>query len=192
MANPYVSDQRVDEEVRKAVAKALRKDESAVTMDASVVDTLGGTSLDFLDITFRLEQAFAIKLPHTLLVDQIEEMYGEGKAVDAQNALTEDAVELLRRRLGDHPTLRAGMFSDEVPALVTPRTLATGVKEVLAGLPAACPSCKASAWKSADGAKVVCGACGKPAAYPEGDRVSRDWIERVAREKGLFGVPTAG
>jgi acyl carrier protein len=191
MSNRYVSDQRVDEEVRKAVAKALRKDESTVTMDASVVDTLGGTSLDFLDITFRLEQAFGIKLPHTLLVDQIEEMYGEGKAVDGQNTLTADAVELLRRRLGDHPALKEGMYSDEVPALVTPRTLSTGVKEVLAGLPAACPSCKATAWKSDDGAKVVCGACGKPAAYPEGDVVSHDWIEQVAREKGLFGVTTS-
>jgi acyl carrier protein len=190
MANRYVSDQRVDDEVRKAVAKALRKDESTVTMDASVVDTLGGTSLDFLDITFRLEQAFGIKLPHTLVVDQIEEMYGEGKAVDGQNTLTADAVELLRRRLGDHPALKEGMYSDEVPALVTPRTLATGVKEVLAGLPAACV-CKATAWKSDDGAKVVCSACGKPAAYPEGDVVSHDWIEQVAREKGLFGVTTS-
>jgi acyl carrier protein len=188
MANPYVSDARVDDEVRKAVAKALRKDESAVTLDASVVDSLGGTSLDFLDITFRLEQVFGIKLPHTLLVDQIEETYGEGKAVDAQNALTQDAVDLLRLRLGDHAALKAGMYSDEVPALVTPRTLATGVKEVLAGLPAACTHCGAASWKSDDGARVVCGACGKPAAYPEGDVVSRNWIERVAKEKGLFGV----
>ena len=188
MANPYVSDQRVEEEVRKAVAKALRKDESAVTMDASVVDTLGGTSLDFLDITFRLEQAFGIKLPHTLLVDQIEETYGEGKAVDSQNTLTKDAVEVLRLRLGDHEALKEGMYSDEVPALVTPGTLAMGVKEVLATLPAACPSCKASAWKSEDGAKVVCGSCGKPAAYPDGDEVSRTWLQKVAGEKGLFGA----
>lgn len=188
MTNPYVSDQRVDDEVRKAVAKALRKEESAVTMEASVVDELGGTSLDFLDITFRLEQAFGIKLPHTLVVDMVEEIYGEGRAVDTKNCLTKDAVELLRLRLGNHAALKEGMYSDEVPALVTPGTLASGVKEVLAGLPASCPSCKATAWKSDDGAKVVCGSCGKAAAYPDGDALTRAWIQKVAGEKKLFAA----
>jgi acyl carrier protein len=188
MANPLVGDARVEEEVRKAVAKALRKDESQIDMDASVTEVLGGTSLDFLDITFRLEQAFGIKLPHTLVVDQVEEMFGEGKAVDEKNCLTREAVEILRVRLGDHPSLKEGMYSDEVPALVTPRTLAQGVREVLAGLPTACPSCKATSWKSDDGAKVVCGSCGKPAPYPDGDTVARDWIRRVVEEKRLFAV----
>jgi acyl carrier protein len=185
MANPLVTDARVDEEVKKAVAKALRKDESAIGMDSSVTEALGGTSLDFLDITFRLEQAFGIKLPHTLLVDQVEEMFGEGKAVDDKNCLTPAAVELLRIRLGDHASLKEGMYSDEVPALVTPRTLASGVKDVLVRLPAKC-SCGKSQWKSDDGAKVVCGACGKPAAYPDGDAVSREWIHKVVEEKKLF------
>lgn len=188
MANPLVTGARVEEEVRKAVAKALRKEESAVTMDASVTEALGGTSLDFLDITFRLEQAFGIKLPHTLMVDQVEELFGEGKAIDEKNCLTADAVALLRMRLGDHPSLKVGMYSDEVPALVTPRTLAVGVQEVLGHLPGKCPACGATSWKSDDGAKVVCGGCGKAAAYPDGDVLSRQWIQKVAEEKGLFAA----
>lgn len=186
MANP-VSEATIDLEVRRAIAKSLRKDESVVTMGASIIEDLGGTSLDFLDITFRLEQAFGIKLPHTLLVDQIEELYGEGSAVDAGGKLTPAALEIVRLRLGEHPALKEGLFSDEVPALVTPAALAGGVKEILARLPDACPSCGASAWK-ADGAKVACGACGKAAAYPEGDALTQAWIRATAAERGLFAA----
>lgn len=184
MAHP-VTDDVVDLEVRRAIAKALRKDEKAVSLTSSIIEDLGGTSLDFLDITFRLEQAFGIKLPHNLLVDQIEELFGEGTAVDPSGKLTPAALEIVRLRLGEHPALAEGLFSDEVPALVTPGALAAGVKEILACLPAACTHCGAKAWK-ADGGKTLCGACGKPAAYPEGDALTRDWIRATAREKNLF------
>jgi acyl carrier protein len=186
MAAPLVSATTIEDEVRRAVAKALRKEEAAVGLDASIVEDLGGTSLDFLDITFRLEQAFGIKLPHTVLVDQMEEVFGEGKAVDARGGLTKEAVEILRLRLGDSPVLKPGMFADEVTALVTPRTLAEGVKEVLAHVSERC-GCGASTWK-AEGTKVACGTCGRPATYPDGDALSRDWLRQAAREKRLFAV----
>jgi acyl carrier protein len=188
MANALVSPARIDGEVRKALAKALRKDEKAIAMDASVIHDLGGTSLDFLDITFRLEQAFGIKLPHTLLVDQVEEMFGEGKAVDDQSRLTPAAVEIVRLRLGDPPGLEKGMYSDEVPALVTPAVLALGVKEILDQLPAACTHCGAGNWSCDDGTHVKCGTCTKDAVYPDGDALTRAWIESVVRERKLFAV----
>jgi len=188
MANALVSDARVEEEVKKALGKSLRKDPSALAMDASIIGGLGGTSLDFLDVTFRLEQAFGIRMAHQVLLDHVEESYGEGKAIDGSGCLTAPAVELLKMRLGDHPSLAPGMYADEVPALVTPRTLAQGVSEILAQLPAACTHCKASAWQSDDGAKVACGACGKPAAYPDGDTLMKRWLEGVEREKKLFAA----
>ena len=187
MAYP-LTDARIDEEVVKAVAKALRKPESAVVLEASIIEDLGGTSLDFLDITFRLEQAFGVRLPHNLLVDQIEELFGEGTAVDAKGRLTPAALEIVRLRLGLAPGAAGaadGLFSDEVPARVTPRALAAGVKEILAQLPARCPACQAERWTAA-GAKAKCGACGKDAAYPDGDALAQQWIRRVAREKSLF------
>ena len=188
MANALVTPARVEEEVKKALAKSLRKDPAAISMDASVIGKLGGTSLDFLDVTFRLEQVFGIRLAHQVLLDHVEEAFGEGKAIDASGCLTAPAVELLKLRLGDHPSLTAGMFADEVPALVTPRTLANGVVEILDQLPAACTHCHTSVWKSEDGARVVCGACGKPAAYPDGDTLAKRWIADVEREKKLFAV----
>jgi acyl carrier protein len=182
-----VPDSDIDLEVRRAIAKALRKDESAVTMDASVIEDLGGTSLDFLDITFRLEQAFGVKLPHNLLVDQIEELFGEGTAVDGSGQLTPSAKEVVRLRLGDHEKLAGELFADEVPALVTPRALALGVKEILLRLPPACV-CGASAWKRGEGVKVVCGACGKAPTLPDGDTLTQEWLRALAAEKKLFAV----
>lgn len=188
MSNPLVTEARIVEEVQKALAKSLRKEPAAIRMDASVIVDLGGTSLDFLDMTFRLEQAFGIRLAHQTVLDHVEETYGEGKAIDASGALTADAVVLLKSRLGEDAPLQAGEFADEVAKLVTPGTLAQGVREVVAALPPKCTHCGATDWKSADGAKVKCGACGKDAAYPDGDTLLKAWIGRLATERKLFGA----
>jgi acyl carrier protein len=188
MANPHVTSARVEDEVRKALGKALRKDPAGLPLDASIVRDLGGSSLDFLDITFRLEQAFGIRLAHTVILDHVEETFGEGTAVTPGGELTPAAVALLRLRLGDHAGLAEGMFADEIPAMLTGAHLARKVEDVLAELPAACTHCRATAWKSEDGAKVVCGSCGKPAAYPDGDALTKRWLAEVQREKGLFAA----
>jgi acyl carrier protein len=188
MPNSYVADARIVEEVQKALAKSLRKEPAAIRMDASVMDDLGGTSLDFLDMTFRLEQAFGVRMSHQTLLDTVEETYGEGKAIDADGALTADAVTLLKMRLPGAAALEAGAFADEVPKFVTPETLANGVREILAALPAACTHCGATAWGSATGAKVVCGDCQKDAVYPDGDALTKAWLAGVAKEKHLFGA----
>ncbi len=187
MGNALVTAAKIEEEVQKALAKSLRKEPSAIRMDASVMDDLGGTSLDFLDMTFRLEQAFGIRLAHTTILDHIEETFGEGKAIDSSGALTKDAVAVLAARLGNPAGLEVGMFSDEVAKFVTPNTLAQGVREALASLPAKCTHCGAEKWESPDGAKVKCGACGKEAAYTDGDTLAKAWLTQFAKEKGLFG-----
>ncbi len=188
MSNSFVTDAKIVEEVQKALGKSLRKDPTAVRMDASIMDDLGGTSLDFLDMTFRLEQVFGVRLSHQTLLDTVEETYGEGKAIDADGCLTADAVTLLRMRLKGAASLEAGAYADEVPKFVTPETLANGVREIVAALPAACTHCRASAWKSADGIKVSCGACNKDAAYPDGDALTKSWLAGVSKETHLFGA----
>lgn len=182
-----VPEAEIDLEVRRAIAKALRKDEAAVGMDDSVTEALGGTSLDFLDIQFRLEQAFGLKMPHNMLIDQIEELFGEGKALDGQGRLTADAKVVVQLRIGDDGRLAGEVFGDEVTALVTPRSMAGFVKEILAQLPAGC-GCGASGWKRAEGVKLACSACGKPPSFPDGDTLTQQWLQATAREKRLFGV----
>ena len=49
--------------VRETLVDALGVDEDEVTEDARLMEDLGAESIDFLDIVFRLEKAFAIKIP---------------------------------------------------------------------------------------------------------------------------------
>ncbi|MFN7840832.1 MAG: acyl carrier protein [Pirellula sp.] len=48
--------------VQEALTDALGVDDSDVTEDATMVGDLGAESIDFLDIVFKLEKAFGIKI----------------------------------------------------------------------------------------------------------------------------------
>jgi acyl carrier protein len=50
------------EKVKAALVDALGVDEEDVTSNATMVGDLGAESIDFLDIVFRLEKAFGIKI----------------------------------------------------------------------------------------------------------------------------------
>ncbi|MFP6656772.1 MAG: acyl carrier protein [Pirellulales bacterium] len=53
----------VFEKVQEALVDALGVDDDEVTPEASLVGDLGAESIDFLDIVFRLEKSFDIKIP---------------------------------------------------------------------------------------------------------------------------------
>ncbi len=53
----------VEARVLSIVADALDQPAENVTLDSSLVDDLGAESIDFLDIVFRLESAFGLKIP---------------------------------------------------------------------------------------------------------------------------------
>ena len=59
MADP----QEIFEKVQNELCDALGVDEDEVTREATLVGDLGAESIDFLDILFRLERAFDIKIP---------------------------------------------------------------------------------------------------------------------------------
>lgn len=50
-------------QVRSIISQALKADEQKVTLEASLIRDLGAESIDFLDIVFRLEKTFKIKIP---------------------------------------------------------------------------------------------------------------------------------
>jgi acyl carrier protein len=50
-------------QVRDVLVDALGLDDGDVTEDATLMGDLGAESIDFLDIVFRLEKAFNIKVP---------------------------------------------------------------------------------------------------------------------------------
>ena len=56
--------------VKSIISQALKVDELKVTPGASLIKDLGAESIDFLDIVFRLEKAFKIKIPKGELVPE--------------------------------------------------------------------------------------------------------------------------
>ncbi len=52
----------VFQKIRTVLMDALAVDEDEVTMEAVLTRDLGAESIDFLDIVFKLEQAFSIKI----------------------------------------------------------------------------------------------------------------------------------
>ena len=57
------SNEEVFDKVKEALVDALGVDDDEVTEDATMVGDLGAESIDFLDIVFKLEQAFDITIP---------------------------------------------------------------------------------------------------------------------------------
>jgi acyl carrier protein len=58
------SEAEVFEKVKTCLVEALGVDDDEVTPEASIMGDLGAESIDWLDIVFRLERAFSIKIPH--------------------------------------------------------------------------------------------------------------------------------
>jgi len=58
-----LSRDEVFQEVQEVLVDALGLDDDEVTNDATLMGDLGAESIDFLDIVFRLEKAFGIKVP---------------------------------------------------------------------------------------------------------------------------------
>lgn len=187
MSQNLITEEKVFEELKKAIVETLRVDESSITMESSLINDLGAESLDFLDINYRLEQAFGMKMARHFVLEHIEEMFGEGTAIDEDGRLTDKAIELLKIRFGSNmPELQPGMDMDEIPAMVTVQSMVQGVMDILNSLPDKCSGCGNSAWQSDDGIKIKCGSCGESATFTNGDDLIKAWLTKVQDEKNIF------
>ena len=57
------TDEEIFAKIKTALVEALAVDDDEVTPEATLTGDLGAESIDFLDIVFRLEKAFNIKVP---------------------------------------------------------------------------------------------------------------------------------
>ncbi len=82
--------------VRQIVSQALRVDEKTVELKSSLIRDLGAESIDFLDIVFRLEKAFKIKIPKG-------ELFPEKLLTDARfvqdGRITAAGIDELKKRI---------------------------------------------------------------------------------------------
>jgi acyl carrier protein len=90
------SQEEIFSKVQTALVDALGVDEDEVTPEATLVGDLGAESIDFLDIVFRLEKAFDIKIPRA-------ELFPEDILTNTQyvqnGKVTPEGVELLKKRM---------------------------------------------------------------------------------------------
>ena len=78
-----MTEEEIFEKVKETLIEALSADDDEVTPEATLMGDLGAESIDFLDIVFRLEKVFDIKIPRgELFPDNIlnnPEFVQEGK-----------------------------------------------------------------------------------------------------------------
>ena len=90
------SPDNIFDQVRNTLIDALGVDDSEVTLDASLTRDLGAESIDFLDIVFRLEKAFDIKIPRG-------DLFPENVLTDpdfvADGKVSDKGIDELRNRL---------------------------------------------------------------------------------------------
>ena len=85
------------EKVSSTLVEALNVDEEDVKPDATLQGDLGAESIDFLDIVFRLEREFAIKIPRGEL---FPESIFQGDSEFVQNGrVTDKGLAELRARM---------------------------------------------------------------------------------------------
>jgi len=91
-----MTESEVFEKVKETLVEALGVDDDEVTPEATLTGDLGAESIDFLDIVFRLEKAFDVKIPRgELFPDNIlnnPELVKDGK-------LTESGLSQLKQRM---------------------------------------------------------------------------------------------
>ena len=90
------SREEILDKVRATLVDALGVDDAEVTPQATLTGDLGAESIDFLDIVFRLEKNFSIKVPRGDLFP--EDMLSDAQFV-AEGKLTAKGMEEIRRRM---------------------------------------------------------------------------------------------
>ena len=85
------------QEVQEILVDALGVDDDEVTLEATLMGDLGAESIDFLDIVFRLEKAFSIKIPREELFPA-ESLMSNPEFV-SNGKLTEKGISEIREKL---------------------------------------------------------------------------------------------
>jgi len=128
MSNTTITEEEVAAvfpKVAENMADALACDVEDVKPDTPLINELGLESIDFLDIIFRLERAFKVKIPRGKIV---EEARGPLSTSEFENngVVTDAGVERLRAFLSEVPADRfvLPLKVDDIARLFTAETFA--------------------------------------------------------------------
>jgi acyl carrier protein len=90
--------EQIVKSVISVISQALKVEETKVSLNSSLVKDLGAESIDFLDIVFRLEKEFKIKIPKGELFP--EKLLTDARFVKAGH-VTPEGVQELKSRMPD-------------------------------------------------------------------------------------------
>ena len=121
-----ISQQDVDAvfpKVADTIADALGCDLEEVKRDASLINDLGAESIDFLDLVFRLERAFKIKIPRGKIVEDSRGTLSEAE-FEQKGLVTDQGLSQLKAFLSEVPAdrFRTPLKVAEIPRLFTAET----------------------------------------------------------------------
>lgn len=121
------ADSRVVEQVQAIVAEVLACEPEEATPQARFFADLGGESIDFLDLTFRCEKRFGVKLGIEKLLD------AEYAATDEAGVLTEQSLARLQERFAflDFSQLPERPTKAQLTDLLTVQAIAQFVERAL-------------------------------------------------------------
>jgi acyl carrier protein len=109
--------------VSQTMADALGCEVEQVTPNVSLIEDLGAESIDFLDIVFRLERSFKVKIPRGKILEEARGDLPE-EEFERKGYVTEVGLQRLKDYLTEVPPdrFRWPMKVADSPRLFTPET----------------------------------------------------------------------
>jgi acyl carrier protein len=110
-------------DVAKIMADAIGCEPEKVKLESSLIDDLGAESIDFVDIVFRLQRFFKVKIPRGKIIEDARGNLSEAE-FDKAGIVSEVGVQRLRAFLSEVPAERFGspLKLADIPRLFTVET----------------------------------------------------------------------
>src|SRR5262249_388691 len=126
--------------VAQTVADAIGCEPEKVRLESSLIDDLGAESIDFVDIIYRLQRHFKVKIPRGKIVEKPRGSGSEGEFEKA-GIVSDVGVERLRTFLSEVPAERfkSPLKVADIPRLFTVETFCKLVIRQLRTTPATAP-----------------------------------------------------
>ena len=118
-----LSKTELEKRVIEVIGQALDRRPEEIRRYDSLIDDLGAESIDFLDIRFRVERVFRIKIPE-------EEMWEGSLQLEAPHlvdakGLSSEGLDWLKEKMPEFAWERfpRGVPKTQLPRLITPQTI---------------------------------------------------------------------
>jgi acyl carrier protein len=126
MQNKAISNEEIQAvfpKVAQIIADALGCDVDQVKPQVPLIEGLDAESIDFLDLVFRLERAFGVKIPRGKIVEDARGELAESD-FEQKGIVTEAGLARLREFLSEVPAdrFKTPLKAAEIPRLFTPET----------------------------------------------------------------------